>query len=368
MILGHNPTLLKVTYQRPSKKDDKEECFQVIYADDQGDVHYVEEPGEADIYIVKPEFRTYRYNKPEERMERMDKIRVPISDIRYTIAEHAGDWGKQIKQRALDSKDWRILDQLYRWPYAYACDFQPEFYYMKEWYDKYPLPQNPKLSKCYLDIEVDQIDHNIDLNHIELSAYAPVNCVSLIFEERNESYQFILKPFVPPKSQYSEEEYKERYKLYEQQLRDYEYMRSHIDEYIETLHREFDATYGYINYHVRFYDEEIDLIADIFRCINKFKPNFCLIWNMRFDIKYLYYRIQTLGYDPASIMCSPEIPSKTCYFREDKSTFVIAKQYDFFHISSFTQYICQMRLNKNIRAFYHNCGKPLLGQLINLAV
>ena len=354
MIQGYHPTLLKVTYQRPSKKDvNQNECFQVIYADDQGDGHYTEEPGEADIYIVKPEYRKYKYNKPEERMEKMDKIRVPISKIKDTIIEHSGEWGQNIKKRAFETKDWKLLDQLYRWPYAYECDFQPEYYFMKDWYEKYELNANPKISKCYLDIEVDQIDYKVDMDHIETTAYAPVNCASLIFEELNEGYQFVLKPFEPPRLSYTPEEYKERYAMYQKQLKDYEYLRTHQNEYIQKLHQEFDSVYGWIDYHVRFYDEEIDLIADIFRCINTKKPNWCLIWNMRFDIKYLYHRIVTLGYDPKSIMCSPEIPSQICYFREDKSTFTIAKQYDFFHISAFTQYICQMRLYSAVRKSGH---------------
>ena len=173
MIKGKNPTLLSVTYIKPDRKKEQKECFQVIYMDDHGEVHYSEEKAEADIYIVKPEFRNYSYNKPQERIEKMDKIRVPISKIRLKIAEAAGDWGKAIVSRAYETHDQQLLNQLYRWPYAYGCDFQPEYYFMKNWYEKYSLG-TPILSKAFLDIEVDQMDYTFDFERIAETAYSPV--------------------------------------------------------------------------------------------------------------------------------------------------------------------------------------------------
>ena len=40
------------------------------------------------------------------------------------------------------------------------------------------------------------------------------------------------------------------------------------------------------------------------------------IWNMRFDIQYLYYRIQMLGYNPASIMCHPDFENPKCAYEK----------------------------------------------------
>ena len=119
MIKGKNPTLLKVTYVRPNKKEKQEECFQVIYEDDNGEVKYAEEPGEADIWIVKPEFRNYSYNKPQEQMRKMTKYRVPISKIRYKIAEEEGQWGKAIIEKSYQENDYKVLDQLYKWQFEY---------------------------------------------------------------------------------------------------------------------------------------------------------------------------------------------------------------------------------------------------------
>ena len=352
MIKAKNPTLLNVSYVRPNKRLEQKECFQVIYIDDNGEVQYTDEPADVDIFIVKPEYRTYSYNKPEERIEHMDKVRVRYSKIRYKIAEEAGEWGKNIIEQSYQQNDYRLLNQLYKWPYAYVCDFQPEYYYMKQWYDKYPL-KTPKLTKAFLDIETDMIDYKIDLDDIPNTAYSPVNLVTVVLDETKDVYTFVLRPYVPPRNGRSDKEYKKRYDLYEKQLKDHQKMMNNMNQFIDSLHDEFDKTYGHLNYHIREYEKEIDLIADIFRLINTRKPNFCMEWNMRFDIQYIYYRIIALGYDPVSIMCHPDFKHQKCYFKVDTSTYKIEKQYDFFYCSSYTQFICQMRLYASIRKSQH---------------
>ena len=347
MIYGRNPMLLNVTYQKPIKKYDQKECFKVTYVDDSGQIRYSEEPGEADIYIVKPEYRTYTYTKPEELISHCDKIRTPISEIRYVILKAAGDWGAAILKKARETNDFKILNQAYKWPYAYKCDFQPEYYFIDDWYHKYTL--NPrKITESFLDIETDLMDYQTDLDNIPGSAYAPVNCAVVVLEDSREVFQFILRPYEPPKLGRSEEEYKERYALYQKQLKDHQYLMSHLDEYYESCRKDFEPVYGPMTYHLREYEQEIELIADIFRLINNRKPMFCEMWNMRFDIQYLYYRIQTLGYDPKSIMCHPDFSEPKCYFKADRSTYLVEKQQDVFVCSSYTMYICQMRTNSNV--------------------
>lgn len=362
MIEGKHPTLINVTYIRPTKDNGRREVFEVIYKDDDGVVRKSDEPPMADIYIVKPEFRDYNYNKPQERMERMDKIRVPVSAIRQTIAEAMGEEGKELISRAFQERNFKLLNQLYRWPYCYGCDFQPEYYFMKNWYEKYDLGM-PQLSKGFLDIETDLIDYATDLDNIPNTSYAPVNAVTIILEETRECYTFVLKPYVPSRSGRTAEEYQIRYRMYEKQQADHQYLMSHLDEFILDLNDSFDETYGHLDYHIREYAEEIELIADLFRLLNTRKPNFCMIWNMRFDIQYLYYRIRTLGYDPASVMCSHDFDDKKCYFKVDRSTFLMEKQYDYFFCSSYTQYICQMRLYASIRKSQHKLKSMKLNDI-----
>lgn len=353
MIYGHNPLLLNVTYVRPDRKKDISEHFEVIYKSEDGVVRKSIEPAEVDIYFVKPEFRDFNYNKPEERIERLEKRRVLFSQIKYEIAREIGESGINFIKHCFENNDPKSLDKLYAWPYAFGADFQAEFYYMKEWDEKYGLPQTVKLSKAFLDIEADGIDCNIDMDNIQHSAHCPINAVTVLSEDQKEAYTFILRPYKPSHQGYNETEYAERYKLYEKQLADHQKLMSDIKGFIDDLHDSFDKTYGYIDYHLREFESEIELIADVFRYINDRKPNFCKIWNMRFDIPYIIYRIMMLGYNPADIICHPDFTNKKCYFKADKSTFKLEKQFDYFYCSSYTQFICQMRLYASIRKSQH---------------
>lgn len=349
MIYGSHPTLLTVNYIKPDKKRGVDESFEVVYKDDNGVVHKTNEPAEADIYFVKPEFRNFNYNKPQERLEHLQKETVLVSQIRHRIAEEIGEEGLLFIKQCFENRDFKSLNRLYGWRYAFACDFQPEFYFMRSWYEKYK-PGHVKLTKSFIDIETDIYDYTPDLDRIPGTAFAPVNCVTVVLDETKECFTFILRPFKPSKITYRDPvEYELRYKMYENQLAQHNKLMESMDDFIKDLHDSFDETYGELNYSIREYREEIDLIADVFRLLNDRKPNFCLIWNMRFDIQYLLERIKVLGYDPTTIMTHRDFQHPKAYFHVDQRVFQLEKQYDYFYCSSYTQYICQMRLYASIR-------------------
>ena len=349
MIQGVSPTLLNVTYIRPDKKREIEESFEIVYKDDGGQLRIAHEPAIAEIYFVKPEYRTPDvYNKPQERLEKLNKHNVLVSQIRYEIAREMGPEGEAFVKQCYENRDWKSLNKLYAWRFAFACDFQPEFYFLKQWYGRYKLG-NPRLTKAFIDIEVESIDYIPDLEKLSGSSYSPVNCSTVFLEDTKECFTFILRPYKPSILSYTQEEYKRRYDLYERQLAQHKDLLQNMGTFIGDLNKSFDSMYGFIRYNIREYENEIDLIADIFRLLNDRKPNFCLAWNMRFDIQYLLERIKALGYDPKSIMCHQDFPVPKCYFHIDKMTFALEKQYDYFFCSSYTQYICQMRLYAAIR-------------------
>lgn len=350
MIVGKNPTLLNVKYVRPSKTT--EECFEVIYKDDEGVVRLSIEKPEIDIWFVKPEYRDFDYNKPQFEMSKMYTVRTKVSEVAKTIASEMGEEGLNFIKACLNARDYKRINQVFKWPYVFKADFQPEYYFMDEWYKKYPL-NYPKLSKGFLDIETDIIDYKPNLDDVPNTAHAPVNLVTVILEDTNESWTFVLKPYKPSPLGLNEKEWKTRYEMYESQLKQHEKIFADTSVILKDIHDRFDGMYGYIDYHIREYEKEIDLIADVFRLINNRKPNFMLTWNMRFDIQYLFYRIRTLGYYPESIMCHPDFENKRCSFVLDRSTYLIEKQYDYFYCSSYTQYICQMRLYASVRKSQH---------------
>lgn len=346
MISDKNPSLLNVTYIRPNRRFNIPESFEVIYVDDNGNIQKSNEEALADIWFVKPELRTFDYHKPQERMENMFSKRVPISEIKFEIAKEIGSDGEAFVKSCFDNRDYRSLDKLYGWRYCFGCDFQPEFYFMRDWFKKYPL-KDIKLKKAFIDIETDLIDYTPDMDMLSGTAYSPINCVTVIFDWTKEVYTFILNPYKPPSIGYaSEEEKKRRFELYASQLKQHNDLVNHKEDFIKSLHESFDEMYGSLNYKLRFYDKEIEMITDIFRLINDRKPYFCLAWNMRFDLQYLYERIKVLGYQPTSIICHPDFDHPYCRFKIDKSMYQISKQNDAFYVSSYTQYLCQMRLNQ----------------------
>ena len=354
---GVHPTLLNVTYHKPKGIKDvsgdwagrEQEFFEVIYKDDFGNVHRAVEPALVDIYVTKPEFRNHDHNKPQERVEKLEKKKVQYSRIRYELAKEIGQEGEDLIKECSAMKQWRRLNRVYGWRYGYACDFQPEFYFMKEWYSKYKL-EGVKLTKAFIDIETDLIDYIPDLDKIVGSAYSPVNLVTVFLDSNMSCYTFILTPYAPSKITYANpDDYKKRYEWYTKQKDQHDKLVANMNGFIKDLEESFSPMYGNITYHLRGYKEEIDLIADVFKLINREKPNYCLAWNMRFDLQYLMERIKTLGYEPASVMCHPDFPDPRCYFHVDRMWFQIEKQYDYFYCSSYTQYICQMRLYASIR-------------------
>lgn len=344
MIKDKNPALLNVTYVRPNKSVGLEESFEVIYIDDNGEVRKSNEEALAEIWFVKPELRNFDYHKPQERIENMYSEKVPVSQIKMRIAKEIGPEGEAFIRGCFLNRDYKSLDKVFGWKYSFGADFLPEFYFMKEWYKKYTF-HNVNLHKAFIDIETDMMDYMPDMEKLESTAHAPVNCVTVIMAHTKECCVFVLDPYKPPRLSYREEDYNERLLKYENQLKQHENLLTTKDAFIQKLHDEFDPVYGEMEYRIKNFQKEIDLIADVFRFINDRKPHFCLAWNMRFDLQYLFERIKVLGYDPISIICHPDFEFPSCYFKIDRSTFMIPKQYDFFKVSSYTQYLCQMRLN-----------------------
>ena len=352
MICGSNPTLLNVVYKKPDKLKGIQESFEVVYKTEDGSVHCSSEPPEVDIYFTKEKYRNYNYNKPQELLTHLDKRRVIFSKIRYEIAKEIGQDGLDFIKYCYDNKCVSELNRLYGWRYCYLCDFQPEFYYMKEWYSKYKL-ESPKLTKAFIDIEIDMIDFRPDLSNLKGDCFSPVNCVTIFFEETKECFTFVLEPYKVPELSYSGDELERRVKKYQNQLEQHKEFIKNINDFYKDLHESFDQMYGNANYIVKEFDSEIKLIYEIFKVINDRKPNYCLAWNMRFDLQYLYERIKILGFDPKTIMCHPDFKNPICYFELDNRSYEVKKQTDYFYCSSYTQYICQMRTYAAIRKSQH---------------
>ena len=91
------------------------------------------------------------------------------------------------------------------------------------------------------------------------------------------------------------------------------------------------------------------MLRELFKLINRLKRDFCLIWNMGFDIPYIINRIKVLGYDPSEIMCPDDVAIKECYYKKDMMHFDFKTRNDAFFFNSYTVFLDQMAQYIKIR-------------------
>ena len=196
----------------------------------------------------------------------------------------------------------------------------------------------PKVTKAFFDIEYDGIDFKgIGIDRL---ATSPINAISLINESDKRIYIFLLRNKKNPLI----EEF-ERYANTEQINTD---LKEFIKDSVGGWKNEIRYGLDQYSYKFNFYDDEIELIRDLFVVMNWFKPTFVLVWNMAFDIPYIKNRIINLGYDPKDIMCHPDFKHKVCEYivddgkDKDGKPKKIEERGDFSKISSYSVFMDQM--------------------------
>ena len=216
-------------------------------------------------------------------------------------------------------------------PDVFSSDVNIEDHYRFRFNNTYKN-ETCKITKSYLDIESD----TIDIDGFPEPGQCPINAVTLILQDQQQVYTFLLR--------------NERNPLIE------EFEKSVNDGSIFPELEAFvinsvggPAVAEKLNIHFKynflFYDEhdEINLIADLFKAINTFKPDFALAWNMGFDIPYIIARIRKLGYASEDIMCHPDFTYKIAeYFVDEHMKSEFAERGDYALISSYTAYLDQM--------------------------
>lgn len=107
-----------------------------------------------------------------------------------------------------------------------------------------------------------------------------------------------------------------------------------------------------ITLHMEVFERESALIKWVFDRIHECKPDFCVIWNMGYDIPYIIDRLAFRGINPKDIFCHPDIPSKyrICEYKNDtKKVDHIVDRWDWFKLTDYTRYIDAMALYGRLR-------------------
>lgn len=315
-LKGRDLTLIDVIYQRASKKTDWKDYLTVVYKDNLKDTKerfIIEEPT-ITLFVVKPEYRTFKKQRHFITMDKVDPVEVKYKGVKSFIAK---EWGPQIYEQ-FKAADYKDKKKIFKYPYVMGGDIDIETYYRTIWSEQIGFPDKTNLTKIFLDIEVDQIDYK---GNIARHGECEVNAITVGDDKTNTFHTFL---YDNGKNEQIQE------------------FVAHQKEFQKRVHEEFDERNGIFDYNIYMFENEAEMIIQVFRLINSLQRDFCLIWNMGFDIPYLIDRLYNLGINAESVMCSMDFPTQTLYYYEDKDTFEWANKRDYFSISSNTHFSDQL--------------------------
>ena len=337
--------LFDVRYHR------KPECFEVIYYDPitkQLEVKY-EDPI-VDIWFLKKEYRTNQYQISQAEMDKCYPVYCKVSQIPKQIAENIGGDYKEYYEANKDSiRPKEMNDFMCKCPWVFKADFVPDVYFRLRWLKKYGDDIDvSNVSYGFLDIETDVLDNTVDLQDVN-DVGQPINAISIILPHKKICAVLILGP--RPNNRLAPK----FHMLLNQQKVEYEWILNHEEEFKRMIveddpdNKKYLEGYDIRIHHFEFH-EEIKMIKTAFDYINKYRPMFMLSWNAKFDHNYLMHRIERLGYDPREFIIPPQFKTDMLYYHVDdnkQASFKTAK--DWFYTSTFTVYLCQLRLFAAIR-------------------
>lgn len=329
----------------------KPECFEVIYLDPithQLEVKY-EDPI-VDIWFLKEEYRTNQYQISQAEIDKCYPVYCKVSQIPQAIAINiGGDYKKYFDENSATMDRRELTDYMNRCPWVFKSDFVPDVYFRLRWLQKYGDQIDvSKVTYGFLDIETDVIDKTIDPKDIT-DVTQPVNAVTLILPHVKICAVLILGP--RPKHKI----HPKFHMLLDKQKVEFDWMVNHQDEFKKMIVDDDPDNKKYlegfdIRLHIFDFCDEIKLIKTVFDYINKYRPMFMTSWNAKFDDNYLMNRISYLGYDPKDFFIPKEFKTDQLYYTEDHTnSFSLKNSRDWFHSSTYTIYICQMKLFAMIR-------------------
>lgn len=343
-----NGMLIDIQYVDNKGEDD---CIYTIWKDlDTGEKNLsIEKKPTRIIYFEKPDCRNHKYNKTYERLENLIPVEVKEKNLIYEIANHIGDDGKRFVKECFDNRDYKRLNDLQLYPYVFGSDLDIRGYKRLQWKNNYDNKRPKHLSLGFLDIEVDIMEGGPD------PTYNPIDLVTLIDVDKKDVYTFALtgvdykEPKVKPKTEYEIQEEEKKKNYYKHRMNEQEYWSSHVDELIKKAHEKFDESYMGFTYHINFYQNELMMLVHLWQLINTLKLDMIGIWNMDFDIPFIYNRLLALGVDPKDIMCHKDFPIKQCYYKKDMRHFAIKEKSSWFNLSSYTMFVDQMVIYAALR-------------------
>jgi len=333
--------ILNTQYVRPTKTNTGEytpDYLYIVYRDfkdNKKKLQIITNPT-TDIYMTKPNHMN-DFNTPREflSLNKLNKFSVQFKDrekfLYKKLKENLlSDRDKLIKDsidKAIQLGKYRGRNEVHKWRHAYYSDYDIQDYVYTTANLHYK-PSKYTLTKSYLDIEVDIVkapQHDFE------TGKCPITAITVIYD-----YAYDLnKQYKPKVFTYL----LRNYKKYKQQ----EEFEIDLDVFKEKLHREFDNKYGNADYNILFFDNEEDLIYNMFKIQHLMKPDFTSIWNMSFDILYIQKRADNLKLPSEVLFCHPDFKNNYfSYYLDTKYANDFKNRGDTFNCLSYTKYMDQM--------------------------
>ena len=305
---GSNITILDTHYNNFGTGKDKQDILTIIYKDlDTGLKHHED--------IISPDYEFYLLNEDEYidykplfiEKEKTHVVKCKYKDRLKKIAEVTNN--KEYYYDNIKNGNYSANNKLQTCNELFLSDIDLNDYIRLKFDTEY---QNQTFtpSKAFLDIETRIKDMPLSDSITDHMGEYPVDVVTLINDHSKLISTFILRDDKNPQVAMLEREVMNG--TFNKELHDF------IIESCGGWKKAHRLGLDCYQYEQIFYDDELQLLQDLFIMINITQPDFLMAWNMPFDIPYIIKRLEYLGVNPADIMCHPHFKYKNCYYYIDK--------------------------------------------------
>lgn len=330
---GSDISLLDCRYRYP-RQDDKgkwgKDWMYAIFRDNKTGkkTHKCIVEPEYEYFIAKDNVPLY-HNLLFIEKDKVNPITVPFNNLLKDIAVRTGQ--TQFFYDNLSNGNRKNNMQLHTQYNVFNSDMHIEDNFRYRFNKAYTNTPVMPISKAYFDIEADTINMMGDFPEM---GECPINAVSYIFGNKVTSF-LLRNPDNPLVQEFEDSISPELFN----ELNDF------IITNVGGIKQAEKFNVHNLQYEFVFYDEEINLIQDLFRLINMNEPDFLLAWNMAFDIPYIIERLYEMGYNPADIMCHPSFEEQyrvAEYYIDERHKNDYEARGDKYDISSHTVFIDQL--------------------------
>ena len=297
---------INILYYNPGYNTDgqyAQDILTIVYKDqDTGEkiVYEIPEPP-IEIYIVKPEYRTFSHMKDLCPMEECDCYKV----------KYRSRWAFAMKQLRLNSTEEAKMS-----PYVYNADIPIETFYLIQFISEYPTDKPKNLSLGKLDIENDIIRWDGDFPGY---GEPPINAVTYINMETKDVYTLVLLKDDIPQVSETHPKYEQYNRMREHFYEQVDEIKKHPETMVQACHDRFDELYPGMTYNLLYYEDEAQLMRDLMTIIHQTDNEFIGIWNSPYDMQNIMFRPAKLGMDAEDLIPDSRFSVKLVGFKEDSN-------------------------------------------------